>query len=266
MKTIWIIFFALWLGGSALADEQLPTSVTLNQLIQSPAEYAFKKVRIEGQVDNCNYWACALCPTDMTNETFDENKCLEMEFDSFGDGELGYRTSALLGEAFRFATIEMEAFFDPNCKVRSVDPHKQFVCIDRVIYLKNAHVLAVHSRKSAIDGLVYWGNYEQLSLANDSEGQAMQAVFFVGKGWLRGGEPRFFVVIETDKSNLTSDILARGLGCVCIEESCEGRWPTRWFSGFNSPANPFVCSKMEKYRHGWQVVNKTAPAQWDTSL
>jgi hypothetical protein len=260
MKSIGIALFALLLAAPALAEE--PVSTTLAQLIAAPQDYAYREVRLVGQVDNCNAWACALCPAEMTNESLDEHQCLEMEFDGYWGEDSRARSSALLGEMFRFATVEIEASFDPCNMVRTRDNR---LCLDRVIHLRDAHVRTIFSRKSALDGLVYWSEVETLSPAQGDERHAMWENFYADHApWER--EVRFFVVNPAHEADPDSGILARGLGCVCRQDSCDGHWPTRWFNGFASPANPFVCTKMEKHREGWRILNGGEPAEWGKNL
>src|ERR1700685_3391120 len=87
MKSIAIVIAVLFIAHAAQAADFEPLTAT--QLLQSPERYASKVVRVVGQVDNCVSLTCNLCPVDMTNATFDANKCLGLEFDGFDEGHGG---------------------------------------------------------------------------------------------------------------------------------------------------------------------------------
>jgi len=67
---------------------------------------------------------------------------------------------------------------------------------------------------------------------------------------------------------LKSGTDAKGLACVCLaEKGCDGRWPTRFFNGFSTPANLFECHKMTTASDGsWHVIEDSQPPQWAITL
>ena len=252
MKMIVFLFFAVVMPCVAMADDATPIPATIEQIVQDPMKYADKNVRIRGQVDNCISLTCNLCPIDM--KVFGQG-CLGLDFLGYSDDGAGSRTSALMERAFRFATVEMDTSVDPTClenyeKAKQAEnPSLIIVCTDRATVLTDARVIKVLARKSALDGLVSGYEFGPLVTAPPRERRLMLAE-------LGGETPRTsvstaaFIVV-----GLSSPKKVTGLVCVCLTESCEGRWPTRWFGGFDSPANPFLCTNMTKTLGRWRVAS-----------
>ena len=245
--------------GAAFADPPVP--VTIEQLLQAPAVYADKQVLVRGQLDNCVGRAgrCWLCPEDMTASHFDGNRCLSLAFGDLshgGEDRSYWRFAMLMAEAFRFADVTIVADFSPPSLAGRIAHNLDGVeaieiCTDWCTDLGNAMVQSVNGRKSALDGLVTDRVLGGLRAATADEAAAMRVPFdeinFLVPVW----EVAFFVV--TNHVNPDPTVEAEGLGCVCKRNSCDGVWPTRWFDGFESPANPFDCYILQKRKNVWRV-------------
>lgn len=244
---------------AVLAKDDAPIPVTIDQLIKSPDSYANKIVRIEGQIDNCEYDSCNLCSTDATEATANLENCLGIKFDGYSEGIAGLRTSAAMERIFRFATVIMDAKFDPACIANYQPPEvakkAKFVCLDRVTVLSDARVEKVLSRKSALDGIVNFYRYGRLIAPPIDDRKAMLAELARWHDAKTLGKFVLFLIPMQDEP-VSPTPEAGGLACICIEQSCEGRWPTRWFAGFQSAANPFACEKLYKFRDGWRVASE----------
>jgi len=244
-------------SAASLAKDDAPMPVTIDQLIQSPDKYANKTVRVEGQIDNCEYDSCNLCSADATEVTANLGNCVGIKFDGYSEDTAGLRTSRAMERVFRFATVLMDAKFDPTC-IANYQPHEiakkaKFICLDRVTVLTNARVDKVLSRKSALDGIVNFYRYGKLITPPNDDRKAMLAEL---ARWYDAGALTKFVLflIARQGEPMSSTAEAGGLACICVEQSCEGRWPTQWFAGFQSAANPFACEKLYKFKDGWRVA------------
>lgn len=226
-----------------LTHNDAPVSATIDQLIKSPKSYAGKTVRLEGQFDNCIAFNCNLCPIDMTRETFDRKKCLVTDFDEFSGKEV-YGAQQPMEPVFRFATVTMDAGFYPGC----IDG--TLLCTDKAVVLSDARVIAVHSRKNALNGLVGGYDFGPLVAADPEDQKQMQSEIDGLPDYPAKDQTRFFVNTGENSPNSS----AAGLACVCLAQSCEQQWPTRFFGGFDSAANPFRCWHLEKLPIGWRVV------------
>ena len=45
-----------------------------------------------------------------------------------------------------------------------------------------------------------------------------------------------------------------GAICMCVTDDCQNLWPTRWFYGMKSPANPFRCWTLQKIDGQWRLL------------
>jgi hypothetical protein len=179
-----------------------------------------------------------------------------------------------MGEMYRFASVRLEALFDPNCRVTYKD--QEIICIHRVIDLNDAHVMAVLSRKTSNDGFVGDDEIYPVSPAGPREHDAMRAGFSIDGKATMLKDPEFFLIAPRIKRPgderwfaLSDHTDAQGLACVCLlEDGCAARWPTRFFNGISSPANPFLCRKMAKSKAGdWRVVvDGAAWPEWGFAL
>ncbi len=257
MTRPWLIVslaIAAWADG-AWADNVAPVLATIDQLIKSPDKYANKIVRIEGQIDNCEYDSCNLCPPGATDATANLGNCLGLKFDGYTDDTAGRRTSRAMESAFRFGTVLLDAKFDPAC-IASYQPLEiakkaEFVCMDRATVLYDARIETVYSRKSALDGIVNFYGYGKLTAPSEDDRKAMLVEL---ARWHDAKTLEKFVLFMTPREPANTLGEAGSLACVCVEQSCEGRWPTRWFAGFYSAADPFACDRMYKFKDGWRVA------------
>ncbi len=267
---LWLVFaLGCCIGQSPVVAAQTPL-VTLEALTKDWKPYDGKRIRIRGQLDNC-YHGCSLCPESMDASSIDDDslgKCVTVWFGtthSYGETAEEIQSAALLGETYRFATVTIEATFSSNCFAG--DPAYYHlgtvisVCTDEgPPPLYAAHVLEVHSRKSAANGLAF-GWVHDVVPASQEEKNGMRAAF-PEEGWRwhfnSDPEPRMFVAlpnaVDRDSQKRGEEILVFGVGCVCLENSCENRWPTRIFWDMNSPSNPFHCWEMQKTAQGWRIL------------
>ena len=238
---IWVLACAAAsLAGPAAATS--PRQHTLAELLGAPERYRDRFVRVRGQVDNCIGSSCNLCPEEMTQTSFDRTRCLAVRFHG-EEGELPESRAAwLVQAAHRFATITVDAWFDPSC-LPGVKP--ELDCTG-ALGLREARIVSVHSRKTAREGLVSWASIGDLVPAPESEQAAMLAAY--ESAGFDGSESSAFLVKPT---GWLFEKRTVGLVCACLEQSCRDRWPTRYFGGLDSPANPFLCRFMTKGPGGW---------------
>jgi hypothetical protein len=241
---------ALLSANAAFADETADRGsapiVTIEQLLHSPSSYANKFVRVRGQVDNCFSLTCNLCPEDMTNESFERTKCLGLEFDGYNATARDPSADLEMEQAFRFSTLTLNTYFDAACL--------QGVCLDRSTVLLRARAEKVYARKSATTGIISWYDFGGLVEPKTETDRAAMVSALDEMDVLPSPskfERRVFI-ISNPPISLPPESL--GLGCVCTKEACDGQWPTHWFLGFESPANPYKCYILSKSQDGkWQL-------------
>ena len=229
---------------SAASPAREPDPMPVEQLVKSPP-LEFRHVLVTGQVDNCSGFNCNLCPAEMTRDSAESRFCLSLSFDGFEDPDSGAGASRLMDSAFRFATVVLDADYDPTCLTA-----KEVVCLDRASVIVNAKVLKVLSRKAAKDGITF-GRLGRLEEAGEVDKGAMQKIVVPDAAADEEGRTKFFVA--QDYPYLDADLIAVGLGCYCLEESCERSWPQHLILGLDTPANPFRCIQMEKHSSGWRI-------------
>ncbi len=255
LKLIIAAFACATCASGAYANDAAPVMATIDRLIKSPDKYANKIVRIEGQVDNCEYDSCNLCVVNATEATENLDTCIGIKFEGYTDDAAGLRTSHAMEGVFRFATVILDAKFDPTCIANYQPPEiakkAEIICLDRVTVLYNARVEKVLSRKSALNGIVNFYDYGKLTVPSDNDRKAILAEL---ARWYDPKTLDTFVVFMTPHEPYSPAEGAGGLACVCVKQSCDGQWPTRWFAGFNSAANPFACSRLREFKDGWRVV------------
>ncbi len=223
--------------------------IPVEQLAKSPP-HEFRQILVLGQVDSCSGFSCNLCPAEMTRDDIKWDQCVSFSFEGFRDFTQRTDVSRLMEEAFRFATVVLEADWDPTC-LPNPDPNAKeeiIVCTDRASLITHARTLKVLSRKNARDGIINtdWG---ALVEPDESDKAAMTKIIMVG--YPTEKTAKFFQV--RDYPYLDTNLTAIGLGCFCMKASCADDWPQRYFLGFNSPANPFRCIRMEKHPDGWHI-------------
>jgi len=227
-----------------------PRKLTLEQLIADPQRYRdgdrMIQVRVRGQLDNCIAHTCLLCPEAMTPERFDRKRCLHTSFaGQDSDDWPAQRAADLTGQIYRFATITIDAWFDPVC-LPGFKP-AAYCTGDRAF--REAEVVKVHSRKTARDGLVGHYNFGELIPASELDRAAMLAAFARAGFVSHSDERPVALVTRGDSWILEGRVI--GLVCACREDGCVDKLPTRHFAGMESPANPFFCRHMQKGADGW---------------
>lgn len=252
----WICFLFAALACVASGAHAAPVNATIAQILAKPDRYANQIVRLRGQIDNCISFTCHICPEDMTQARFDASRCLSMEFAGDGNAWLKNRTEDAAERFYRFATVTATGRFDPTCLMRDLmsglkaDDDMVVVCTDRATVLLDVHVEAVHSRKSALDGIVsgyHFGTLQEAPPTQRAEIEARLRDITIGDR-----QHRKIFLVSPDPT-FDADVRAQALDCLCLEQSCERRWPTRWFGGFDSSANPFFCYALEEMGGAWRI-------------
>jgi hypothetical protein len=240
-------------AGAAQATDAT-IGVTIAQLIAHPNDYAGKTVEVRGQVDNCLSLSCNLCPEDMTDASFDRDKCLGMSFTGFDDPDpqSALRASEMMEWMFRFATLTLTARFDPACLTGKDpdDPQATVVCTDRASVLHNAVVNTVHSRKNGDTGIASAYRWGEFSKPSDVDRRAMLALLAV---FISDKTPELLIV--PDFRDEKAGVTAGGYGCYCLADDCTGKWPKRWVGGSTENLdNAFYCIDLQKRHGAWEIV------------
>ncbi len=231
----------------ALAQDEVPIPVTLKELLANHATYNGKLVRVRGQIDNCIGFTCNLCEQEMTRESR-SGTCVGLTLSGFADKQdSSYdRVSGFMADAFRFASVTLDARVDDLCYRDDV------TCTDSIGLLSDARVQVVHARKTAKDGLFDpFYDYGSLTPPTAEDSNAMIAE-------LQSHIPEDYAANELAVFRIPDDgdMKDYGLGCVCRLEAggCAEKWPDRYFGGFDSPANPFECYELQKRGGIWRLL------------
>lgn len=207
-----------------------------------------KTVRVQGQMNNCQSLTCSICV-----DASEDAVCLPISFEADN-----YRAGDLIEETYRFATITVEAKINATCALgfdpserSSRSPDEIIVCTDRSRALTGARVLSVDVRRSAAEGRfdAYGGD----PLAPPSADQRAQ-VLDGWKAWRKRMAPWGDNELEVEV--FAAPPYAKdgesGLAlCVCLDDSCKGKWPTMSGHFTGSPGNPYDCWRAELYEGGW---------------
>ena len=243
-------FVLLFVAGVAQAR-----TLTVAELQHDAKRLNGQTVTVRGQIDSCSSWYCEICPEDM-REKDALYACLSVVF-TRQDGNddfwhAGLHEEKLYEKLYRFATVTLTARFDALCVYDDKgNPVGDAICSDGPAALDDAHVLAVHARKTAQTGLALGEKTRTLRPATSDEAAMMMPEYRLGVAHAADMEPPSFFIAVPEKSDPPG---AAGLGCVCLADSCSGRWPVRAIGDVNGPGNPFFCWNMWKSPSGWRVT------------
>jgi hypothetical protein len=112
-------------------------------------------------------------------------------------------------------------------------------------------VQEVHSRKNADTGIVSFYDFGKLSAPTDDDSRAMLAI--LSDLDPRDQRPLKFFITPGDLGKGTG-VDAIGIGCYCLDKSCEGKWPQRWVLGFDNFGNDFYCYSLHKKHGVWSLL------------
>ncbi|MDO9223263.1 MAG: hypothetical protein Q7U20_06070 [Caulobacter sp.] len=207
-----------------------------------------KTVRVQGQMNNCESLTCSICV-----DGDEDAVCLPISFLADSD-----QTRSLIELTYRFATIAVEARIDATCQLgfdpserSSRSPDEIIVCTDRSQALVDARVLSVHVRRSATAGRFDMYEGEPLSAPSPEQRVGILA------GWdtwqkRMALRPRDDDEIEVFVGAPYPEDQESGLAlCICREDSCKGKWPTKSGHFTWSPGNPYDCWRAELYGDRW---------------
>lgn len=257
---------AMFVAHAVVAEAAQSASVTVNDIKTNWGRYDGRIIRVRGQLDTCFNGiyglGCMLCPEQMT--TVDPNRCVSLEFamePTTLDHQAPLRVVSHIQETYRFATVTVEAQFDATFLFdengNPVKPLPYLTADGSPPNLFDAHVVQVHARKSARDGLVLYGA-EQLSPALSEERSVMLAALAASNPDDGFSKREVFAIPPSpsilERRQIGDPTVPDGAGCMCLTEDCQGQWPTRWFLGMKSPANSFRCWAMQKVDGGWRVL------------
>jgi len=212
-------------------------TATVNELRSRPNDYAGKRVRLTGKIDECYHWECSLCPESMTNETREANRCLPLTFRPLVAGT-GFGSTEQEG-VFRFSSVMLSATFDPACLRGG--------CLDRQVVLEDVVVNSVTKRRAGASGLWISETTKLVrvngALASEIEASARRSGYQrevrIRTFATSGQEPRFVVCSSSYDSG----------------ETVLGAWPATLESALYAPSTLdfFRCNEVQKV-NGQMVV------------
>jgi hypothetical protein len=270
--TAWSRFFfttAAWLAAlftctSASAERPL----TIDYIRAHIAALQGHTVTARGQMDECESLVCEICTEQLTKDA--DRTCLGVSLASLDApprrGEdwpaAAARSARLMEDAYRFATITITAKVDASCELgfdpadrRGPHGRDQIVCTDRATSLRLARVISVDTRRSATQGL--WHRYlgEALSLASPEERAEVLREYDRLDPATQNQQVSDRSVLR-DGSDLASDMKVEAVDwvCICLEDSCAGRWPTHAGQIIDSPANPYHCVGAIRSNGVWRIA------------
>lgn len=222
--------------------------MTVSEVDASLQRLHGKTVRVQGQMNNCQSLTCSICM-----DASEDAVCLPIRFEADN-----YRASDLIEQTYRFATITVEAEVDATCEL-GFDPSERsspatdeiIVCTDRSQALTNARVLNVDVRRPATAGR--FDMYSGDPLSPPTTAQRAQVL----EGW-RAWSKRMGdglgedeeIEVFVGKAYPEDGVSGLAL-CICLDESCRGKWPTMSGHFTWSPGNPYHCWRAELYGDRW---------------
>lgn len=135
-----------WMAANAMRQTQhngTEVAATIEQVRSRPNDFAGKRVRLIGRLDECYQWKCSLCPESMTNKERNADRCLALSFRPLINGT-GFGSDEQ-ESVFRFSSVVLTAKFDPSCW--------KGMCLDRQTVLEDANVVSVTKRRAGAAGL-----------------------------------------------------------------------------------------------------------------
>lgn len=118
-------------------------AATIQQVRSLPNNFAGKRVRLVGKLNECYGWECSLCPEALTTKDRNADQCLPLSFRPLVNGT-GFGSDEQ-ESVFRFSSVVLTAKFDPSCW--------KLTCTDRQTVLLDATVEAVTKQRAGASGL-----------------------------------------------------------------------------------------------------------------
>jgi hypothetical protein len=242
-----ILAGALVCSGATCASDSAnfaaPITVTIEQLIKSPDDFNSKYVRVQGRITQCAApQSCDICEETADGKLSNPLSCLGIEL---------YEASVSpfdTWKKYRFTTVILEGKFNSTC-LKASPP-----CLDNATALFETRVRAMLARHSVLDVKMEYV-FGDLVAANGAD--RVDMIDAMNRAGLMAGASEQEAVFNLANIDHYFGSLAAGLAVGCIGN---GRWPTQWGLGANSPGNPFRCWFLEKTATGWDVVlDETAP-------
>jgi hypothetical protein len=246
-----LFFFLVLVCAAGTAQAR---TLTVAELQHDARRLDGQMVTVRGQIDSCSAWYCEICPEDV-REQGALYQCLSVVFTPQGNHDFwhsGLHEEKLYEKLYRFATVTLTARFSAMCVYdANGNPVGSVVCSDGPAALDDAHVVAVHARKTAQTGLASADDVRPLRPATADEAAAMAPELNLSVQHASDMGPRAFFIAVHEKNDRPG---LGGLGCVCLVDNCDGRWPVRTVGDDNGPGNPFICWNMWKSPAGWRVT------------
>jgi hypothetical protein len=233
-----------WIAAKTLSprqDAEYQVVTTIAQVRSQPEEYAGKRLRLTGQLDECYHWECSLCPDGMTSGYRNAGRCLAIGFRPLVNGT-GFGSDEQ-ESVFRFSTVVLNARFDPSCWKGG--------CLDRQTVLEDATVESVTKRRAGASGL-WVGDTHKLfplhgGIANEIEAAARRSGFPGNppiRAFTTAGPGRKLVVCWSSLS---------------FDEQDPGAWPSTIESALYAPSTLdfFRCNEVRQV-DGQMVVQASA--------
>jgi hypothetical protein len=231
--------------------------LSVGELKQEWKRYDGKVVRVRGTLDAC-VTQCNLCP-DPAALAGDEISCLPLAFaeeNTPNATQETFRENMLFQRLYRFTTLTVEARFLALCMIGDKGEFTtDVVCTGWPINLDKAKVISVAARQTSNEVPMAAEYVRPLVEPSAPDAAAMLTAM---NETAHPDERKVFLLVKmpkdlVDKKSGTSNF-PDGLGCVCLEWKCDGKWPVRYLVGMDTPANPFHCWALDKMASGWRVL------------
>lgn len=247
---------------SVMADA-IDTSIA--EVNDDPARFHQKTIRLRGVVDECWSLSCEICEPAGTVNILDKDNCMSVRFSPhepyYDPTDIRSRAreiaTDIYEQLYRFSEVTVEGPYDAKCSL-NYDPAElslpkaerhEIICVDRSLALTVERVLTVHKRASAASGRFDTYPSDNLVPLPASEAASLLAAYREHLRSWRVDEAEGATYRSFEDSTLAA---GDALLCRCLDDSCEGRWPTEAGQTYQkSPADPYSCTTARKFDGKW---------------
>jgi len=241
-----VLFLVATLPSCAINPGKSPDSpldTTIAAVRANGPQYDGKYVRVRGLLNQCIGFSCVLHPVAKNGTPDWKAPEFRIAFSRDAPNLMlpeDFEARSFLGYLYRFSEITIVGQYDYTCDSAN-DPHPVgpgglqdvVICTDAATNFADVRVVAVHKRWPSTAFSIWPG--KKLSPLPPPLAETIIAAFKENRSANLSETNQYHVL--NNPEDATSAYL-----CVCLENSCAGKWPTQAPQVLGNPANPYVCA------------------------